>query len=509
MAASKLSKKLHSLAIDFLSSRRNANNLADIIALIESNESNIQPCLLALEVIFVEVLKRRDMYQEQHIVNTNDAEGQYRVWLRECYEDVWSKLLAVISNSPKIAVQAQALSTAMKLIAMEGQHPIEPLKKEEQYFPVHRLRPLLIVLISSGRNTAPLLARLQEFASYPDVLYNVWKQLYPIAFGLQRNGQRPDENFIRNYLDLVDKFPLPKPGRGERGQEHDLTDNLLCGQGHNGYILNMDHMRKAVNKVWGCVMHWDHTPATHRLLLVVLLERVLPFLDKPLLLTDYLMDSLDSGGAVSLLALQGIFTLIQNHNLEYPNIFSKLYSMFEPEIFHTKFKARLFYLSDMFLSSTHLPENIVAAFAKRLARLSLVAPPQDIHIILMFIGNLILRHPGLKRLIDHPSGNSVPDDPFVMEERDPSKSRAMESSLWELHALQSHILPGVGTAANFIYNPLPSVEWDLSQILEENSDDIFEREMKKKLKEIALTFDRPQSLSLPQHERVSQFWQLV
>lgn len=102
----------------------------------------------------------------------------------------------------------------------------------------------------------------------------------------------------------------------------------------------MDHMRKAVNKVWGCVMHWNHTPATQRLLLVVLLERVLPFLDKPLLLTDYLMDSLDSGilsdafvplvhtflenilteisfagGAVSLLALQGIFTLIQNHNL--------------------------------------------------------------------------------------------------------------------------------------------------------------------------------------------------
>lgn len=108
----------------------------------------------------------------------------------------------------------------------------------------------------------------------------------------------------------------------------------------------MDHMRKAVNKVWGCVMHWDHTPATQRLVLVVLLERILPFLDKPLLLTDYLMDSLDSGtltsfrllhhrcsytkevlvlhfpmflifpgGAISLLALQGIFTLIQNHNL--------------------------------------------------------------------------------------------------------------------------------------------------------------------------------------------------
>lgn len=105
------------------------------------------------------------------------------------------------------------------------------------------------------------------------------------------------------------------------------------------------------------------------------------------------------GGPIGLLALQGLFILIQKHNITYPNIYEKLYSMFEPEIFHTKFKARLFYLADIFLSSTHLPENLVAAFVKRLARLSLIAPPQDVIIILYFIGNLILRHTGLKKLI--------------------------------------------------------------------------------------------------------------
>jgi len=65
-----------------------------------------------------------------------------------------------------------------------------------------------------------------------------------------------------------------------------------------------------------------------------------------------------------------------------------------------------FFLHDInFLNFTrHLSEHLVAAFAKRLARLTLVAPPQDIHIILMFIGNLVLRHPGLKRLFNHPTG---------------------------------------------------------------------------------------------------------
>jgi len=63
-------------------------------------------------------------------------------------------------------------------------------------------------------------------------------------------------------------------------------------------------------------------------------------------------------------------------------------------------------------------------------------------------------------------------DPYIMEERDPLKSQAIESSLWELQALQNHILPSVATAAKFINMPLPSVEWDMSRILENSADDV-------------------------------------
>lgn len=165
-------------------------------------------------------------------------------------------------------------------------------------------------------------------------------------------------------------------------------DNFFVGK---FFIFDENLSVRNLNKVWNCVMHWEHSPQTHKQLLIVLIEKVLAHLEKPLFLTDFLMDSLDVKGPVSLLALQGLFTMVQMHNVDYPNIYGKLYSMFEPEIFHTKYKSRLFYLSDMFLSSTHLPETLVAAFAKRLARLALVAPSEDIIIICRFIGNLILR----------------------------------------------------------------------------------------------------------------------
>lgn len=158
----------------------------------------------------------------------------------------------------------------------------------------------------------------------------------------------------------------------------------------------------------------------------------------------------------------------------------------------------------------------MAAFAKRLARLTLVAPPEDILIILLFVGNLLLRHPGLKRLIDHPQdGGEISDactgagDPFLMEERDPLLSNALLSSLWEIRALQWHILPSIASAARFIREPLPSVEYDMASALERTGGHLFDRELKNKIQDIMLTFERPNSMALPKGERLLQYWQLT
>lgn len=63
----------------------------------------------------------------------------------------------------------------------------------------------------------------------------------------------------------------------------------------------------------------------------------------------------DVGGVVSILALEGVFTLMQEHNLDYPLFYGKLYALFDPSIFHVKYRARFFRLADKFLKSTYLP----------------------------------------------------------------------------------------------------------------------------------------------------------
>lgn len=164
----------------------------------------------------------------------------------------------------------------------------------------------------------------------------------------------------------------------------------------------------------------------------------------------------------------------------------------------------------------HLPEALVAAFAKRLARLTLVVPPEDILIILLFVGNLLLRHPGLKRLIDYPQDSGeISDastgagDPFLMGESDPLLSNALLSSLWEIRDLQWHILPSIASAARFIREPLPFVEYDMASALERTGGHLFDGELKNKVKDIMLTFERPNSMALPKGEKLLQYWQLA
>lgn len=494
-----VSKELRSKANDFLNSRRNANNLVDIIAHLEeclSEKRPVNSCILTLEVIFTQLLKRREMCIAITPLKPKDQslETKYKEWLQERYEEAL-KMIQQCIKLEKPTENTQALVTCMKLMSWEGKYPLE--QTDSYCFPKCRLRSILQAILSTERSNSQLINRFKEYADYIDIVYYSWK----ILPKLTTKAAFENDMFARNYLDLINALPVEK----------EMPDDakLLCSlesptEEHYDYI----EIRRAMNKVWNCIMKWDMKASVHKKVLIVLIERILEHLEKPILLTDFLMDSLDYGGPISLLALQGIFTLIQKHNINYPNIYEKLYSMFEPEIFHTKYKARLFYLADIFLSSTHLPENLVAAFVKRLARLSLLAPPQDAIIIMYFIGNLILRHPGLKRLINSETEVEVPKDPFIMEEREPTKSNAIESSLWEIELLQKHCLPAVASAAQFISKPLPTTEWDLSSVLELTEEELIEKELAKEPTEYELTPVRPDSMFLPEGDKFKEYWKL-
>ena len=63
---------------------------------------------------------------------------------------------------------------------------------------------------------------------------------------------------------------------------------------------------------------------------------VLPFLYQPLFLTDFLTDCYNYGGVLAVMALGGLFYLITNYHVNYPEYYPKLYELLTADIFTLK-----------------------------------------------------------------------------------------------------------------------------------------------------------------------------
>ena len=241
--------------------------------------------------------------------------------------------------------------------------------------------------------------------------------------------------------------------------EHEFTNFYAKTSAKNKKLLSTNAHRKRAQDAWLAVLRNTLSTSQRKFLLRIMTTNIEPWFNRPELLMDFLTDSYNVGGATSLLALSGLFYLIREKNLDYPQFYQKLYSLLDADLLHSKHRSRFFRLMNTFLSSTHLPASLVASFIKRLSRLSLNAPPTAIVAIVPWVYNLLKSHPActfmLHREIHDPqdqaevaeNGMKDPFDPF---EPDPTLTNALESCLWELETLQSHFHPNVAAIACII-----------------------------------------------------------
>lgn len=206
---------------------------------------------------------------------------QYKEWLQERYRDVMKSILQCFALD-KTSESCQALVTAMHLLSEEGKHPIEHTT-DTNYFPVNRFRNILLRLLSSEKLNHQLILRFKEYSAYLDVLFYAWK-LLP---GITPKGKPTSDIYVQNYLDLLASISIT-------ADVHE-SPQYMCTSSGDHQLYDYATMRKNLNKSWNCAVLWDLTENTHKQILIVLLEKIMPHLDKPVLLTDFLMDSLDVG----------------------------------------------------------------------------------------------------------------------------------------------------------------------------------------------------------------------
>ena len=245
------------------------------------------------------------------------------------------------------------------------------------------------------------------------------------------------------------------------------------------------HKRRA-QEAWLAILRSDISPAQRKRLLLLTTTAITPWFLRPELLMDFLTDSFNTGGSASLLSLSGVFFLIQEKNLDYPQFYPKLYSLLSPELLHSKQRSRFLRLLDTFLASTHLPAALVASFMKRLARLCLFAPPAAVVSVVPWIYNLLKAHPTTTFLL-HRAVRTEKEkqdyavvgvqDPFDMSEADPYLTKAIDSSLWELESLQSHYHPNVASLARIISEQFTKQRYSMEDFLDHSYASMLEAEL--------------------------------
>lgn len=281
--------------------------------------------------------------------------------------------------------------------------------------------------------------------------------------------------------------------------------------------------RRALGEAWLAFLHLRLPSTLLEPVLTALPELGIPAINEPLRLADLLTARLDGGGLPAALALHAIFLLVTRHGLEYPRFYERLYTLLDARTVRFRHRARLLSLTDAFLASPMVPAATAAAFAKRFARLALQAEPPVAAVCVAFVHNLVRRHPALEQLLhreggvdgdaaaapsdaaEGPSAAALPAvysgvDPYDPGERDPMRSRALESSLWEVAVLRRHDCPAVALAAESLDEDLTdrrkTAEVDVGALVAISTAAMVDRELARKIKQAPLRFHRdpPESL---------------
>lgn len=263
---------------------------------------------------------------------------------------------------------------------------------------------------------------------------------------------------------------------GVPGSNAELEDFYMPApkkKAHN--LFSLAQHKKYAQEAWLALVSLTITREQQKKVLSSLASVIAPWFTKPELLSDFLTDCYNSSGSLSLLALSGVFYLIENRNLDYPSFYPKLYSLLDRDVLHSKYRSRFFRLLDTFLASTHLPAALVASFIKRLSRLALNAPPGAIVFVVPWIYNLFQRHPACTFMMHRELRSSEQKeavesggfkDPFLPDEADPLETKAIDSCIWELVQLQSHYHPNVATIAKIISEQFTKRTYNMEDFLD-------------------------------------------
>ncbi|KAL9099641.1 MAG: hypothetical protein Q9163_004882 [Psora crenata] len=457
-----------------LESRKHYNDIVILLDITRDAQSENKRDILAAVAlcrVFCTLMAAGSLSKSKDV---SESELTVVRWLIEKLKEFYASLLRHMDGND-VSRQTAALTLIMRLLKEEATHLHV---SDHEIWSKNLFSGIIAALLKSA--TANMVATMfleQYVEKYDDIRYYFFARVGDIFSSSVSDTQ------INNALSVLATMqPMPEKTEGFPICFLSPTSKTKKRQD----IYSRTSCMKQAQRAWMGIIRQKLTKAQRKGILEAMPVHIAPWFLKTELLMDFLTDSFNVGGSTSLMALAGLFYLIQNKNLDYPQFYLKLYSLLDENILHSKHRSRFFRLLDTFLSSTHLPAALVASFIKRLSRLCLYAPPSGIVVVVPWVYNLLKNHPTctfmIHRTAELPVAGEGWGDPFRMQEPDPMETDAIESSLWEIETLRSHYHPNVAAIAKIVSEQFTKHAYNIEDFLDHSYATMLDAELSKSLK---------------------------
>ncbi|KAI1179325.1 CBF/Mak21 family-domain-containing protein [Nemania sp. FL0916] len=479
---------------EILKSKKSYNNITVIQGFAKNQDdpevalfAAVSLCRVFLRLLASGSLSRKAGQSERELVVIQ--------WLKDRLSDYRKLLLAALGEEHSTST---ALTLSMRLLKAETQTASD---RGDAIFPKEFLASIVEVLVQKKFEEVQEEFCEKYLGEYADLRFHAFQALSNILSS--HDASSIDDDMFDSIFDMLSFFDQVPQDTDDLGSLY--VSNLP--QKKSDVILSLYQQKKQCQSAWVALLRCNLDRRQRKRLLEAMAESIAPWFTQPELLMDFLTDSYNAGGSLSLIALSGVFYLIQNRNLDYPSFYQKLYSLLDADVLHSKHRSKFMRLLDTFLSSSHLPAALVASFLKKLLRLSLNAPPSAIVAVIPWAYNLIRRHPTLAfmihRVMRTPEAKAAVEsngmeDPFDERETDPIHTKAIDSCLWEVVQLQSHYHPMVATIAKILSEQFTKQWYNMEDFLDHSYSSLVEAELSKSVKKPPVVeFMIPKRIFLP------------
>ncbi|KAI1128288.1 nucleolar complex protein [Nemania abortiva] len=479
---------------EILKSKKNYNNITVLLEYAKEQEDDEVALFATVSLcrVFLRLLASGSLSRK---IGQSERETVVLQWLKGKLSEYKKLLVSALGDDSSAST---ALTLSMRLLKAETQIAGD---KADVTFPKAFLKDIVGALV--GKRFEDVHEEFCEkyLGEHADIRFYTFQALSDIL--ANHAASSIDDDLFNSVFDMLSFFESVPESADDLGSLY-IVD---LPKKKSDLVLSLHQQKKQCQSAWVALLRCNLDRRQRKKLLEIMTDSIVPLFTQPELLMDFLTDSYNAGGSLSLLALSGVFYLIQNRNLDYPSFYHKLYSLLDADMLHSKHRSSFMRLLDTFLSSSHLPAALVASFLKRLVRLSLNAPPSAIVAVIPWAYNLIRRHPMLSfmihRVMRTPEAKEAVeskgmDDPFNEKEEDPMETKAIDSCLWEAVQLQSHYHPMVGTIAKILSEQFTKQWYNMEDFLDHSFQSLVEAELSKPVKKPPVVeFMIPKRIFLP------------